>query len=805
MLGCFLEYTCMELDKTSSIADKVSSGIRSSVKVIIISLVAALGAEVVILFYLSRTFDNQFWSWKRDELVRITDTAISAINHEINSHNDTSKEAKLQRAINAVNNIDYRDPAGKNYFFLCKYDGTFLAHPYEKTLVGKSAGNLFFFSNDDFIKTLAEAASEKGSGFAEYSFVYPNSTKIGQKISYVRKIEEIDAFIGTGLYISDTKKQQQVLFNIIGTSMLAILLLTFCVIFAVLFHIRKILSRLKISNYRFSAIFNGINHIICILDSEYRIIDANKPALEFIGKDIRDVLGIPFREMQLWTDDINSRPVLDEATRAFEKNEHKRYEVTSTDKEGEHHTLSFSMYPASGKGIKQRLIIAEAVDITSIKKKESEIYRLAYYDRISLLPNEKLMDWNFEQLKYERGWDKCVLALIEAGNLSLINNLLGLEAGDEMVKALSLLLKEYFPENSNIILGRITGSVFTICVPYAEKTRMIDRLINLKARMEDPITFGDYSAHVIMYIGIAEYPEHGKTFPELVKNAAAAKDESKIQPGSVYHVFDTSIIDRMSNALFIQESLRSPLLAEELSVNFQPQVSLSDNKIVGYEALVRWNHPQRGSIPPSTFIPIAESDGMISKIGDFVTSEVCRFLTKANDQTAVKISVNVSVIQLLDGRFPAALAEMLRGWNILPQMVPLEITESVLIQSFDSVLPVLEQLSKRGHEIHLDDFGSGFSSLTYFTKLPIQALKLDKSFIDQISTDQKTRDIVNGIIQMAHSQNLQIIAEGVELQEDADVLLSLGCDIVQGWLTGKPLSFEHALESMNGINGNLNS
>jgi diguanylate cyclase (GGDEF)-like protein/PAS domain S-box-containing protein len=793
----------MEYDKTSS-ANKVSSGIKSSVKAILILLAIALCSEFIFIIYLLRSFDNQFWSWKRDELVRITDTAVSAIIHDIRDHNEDSQEARLQKVIATVNDINYRDTNGTNYFFLCSYNGTFLAHPYSKTLIGKTPSDLPFYGENNFIKQLTKAAAnESGSGFTQYSIVSPNNTVTGQKLSYVRRINEINAFIGTGLYIDGAKKQQRVLFNIIGIASLGILLLIFSVIFAVLFHLRKILARLNLSNYRFGATFNGIDHFICILDTKYKLIDANEHALKFIGKDISDVLGLPFRDTPWWTDNINSRPVLAEAQRAYERNVHMRYEVTINDKDGDEHILSFSIYPVSAKGKKQHLIIAEGVNITSLKKKESEIYRLAYYDRISSLPNERLMDWNFEQMKDETGWDKSILALIEAGNLSLINNLLGLEAGDDMVRSLSLLLQEYFPKEKNIILGRITGSVFTICMPYSEKERMIERLKKLKARMNDSILFGEYSAHVIMYIGIAEYPEHGKTFPELVKNAASAKDESKLLPGSVYNFFDKSMTDRMSNSLFIQESLRSPLLSNELSVHFQPQVSLSDNRIVGYEALVRWNHPQKGSIPPSTFIPIAESEGMISKIGDFVASEVCRFLTKTSNPGGVKISINVSVVQLLDGGFPASLAKMLREWNITPEMVPLEITESVLIKSFDSVLPTLELLSKRGHEIHLDDFGSGFSSLTYFTKLPITVLKLDKSFIDQISTEKKTRDIVKGIIQMAHSQNMQVIAEGVEHQEDADILTELGCDTVQGWLTGKPLNFENALISINGITANF--
>jgi diguanylate cyclase (GGDEF)-like protein/PAS domain S-box-containing protein len=795
----------MEFDKTSP-AHKVSSGIRSSVRIILFSLVVALSAEFIFLIYLSKSFDSQFWSWKRDELVRITDTAYSALIHDIRAHENDPLDVRRKIAIDIVNNLNYRDTTGTNYFFLCNYDGTFIAHPNEKTLIGKKAEEIFYYGGDNFTGKLAEAAAgETGSGFAEYSFVYPNSTAVGQKISYVRRISQIEGFIGTGLYINDTKKQQKALVNTIGIATMVIILLTFAAIFAVLIHLRKILTRLKISNYRFGAVFNGIDHIICILDSEYRLIDANKPALDFIGRDIGDLRGMTYRDTPWWTDNINSRAVLDKATKEYENHEHKRYEISSVDKDGDEHTLSFSIYPASGKGIKQRLIIAEAVDITSIKKKESEIYRLAYYDRISSLPNERLMNWNFEQMKSDVRWKKSVLALIEAGNLSLINNLLGLEAGDEMVKALSILLQEYFPEKREVILGRITGSVFTICVPCDRKEEMLERLTKLKSRMEDPILFGDYSAHVIMYIGIAEYPEHGATFPELVKNAAAAKDESKLLPGNIYSFFDKSMTDRMSNSLFIQESLRSPMLSNELSVHFQPQVSLSDNRIIGYEALVRWQHPQKGPIPPSAFIPIAESEGIISKIGDFVTSEVCRFLTKTNKPEDVKISVNVSVVQLLDGKFPSSLAEMLKAWNIPPERVPLEITESVLIESFDSVLPVLEQLSERGHEIHLDDFGSGFSSLTYFTKLPIQVLKLDKSFIDQISGDQKARDIVKGIIQMAHSQNLQIIAEGVELQEDADILTELGCDMVQGWLTGKPLTFENALVQVNGISDRLDS
>jgi len=303
------------------------------------------------------------------------------------------------------------------------------------------------------------------------------------------------------------------------------------------------------------------------------------------------------------------------------------------------------------------------------------------------------------------------------------------------------------------------------------------------------------SIHMSASVGITLYPGDGEIAGEILKNADNAMYAAKAAGRNCWRFYEPEMLKDAYEKIFLTNSLRHALERGELYLHYQPQIALESYEIVGFEALLRWNSPEYGMVSPVRFIPLAEQSGLILGIGEWVLGEACRFTRKLADlgRKNVHVAVNVSPRQLASEDFVGIVRRCLDETGIQPRQLEVEITENVLIDSLEDSIRKLDELSALGVRLSLDDFGTGFSSLTYLRNLPVGTLKIDKSFIDRILQDKVQEDFIRSIIDMAHALGLNVVAEGVETELQLEKLAQFECDGVQGYVFSRPVSQEEAI------------
>ena len=327
---------------------------------------------------------------------------------------------------------------------------------------------------------------------------------------------------------------------------------------------------------------------------------------------------------------------------------------------------------------------------------------------------------------------------------------------------------------------------FILMLNESEVESYAKKLLDL---FNKPFKIDNKQIYITASIGVALYPKDGTDTNTILKNADSAMYKAKELGKNRFALFDPEMYLKLERKTCIERILRTAIENNELSINYQPQYDAQNNEIFGFEALLRLNSKELGFISPLEFIPIAEECGYITKLSQWVLNESCKQSVKwLNAGYKFKsISINISSVDLQQPDFLENIKDILKNTSINPNIVELEITETVLMQSLDSSINILKKLMDMGIRIALDDFGTGYSSLSYLRKIPISTLKIDKSFIDNITSNKKEESIINNIIQMAHSMDLKVVAEGVETKEQLSILKERNCDYIQGYYFSKPL------------------
>lgn len=391
--------------------------------------------------------------------------------------------------------------------------------------------------------------------------------------------------------------------------------------------------------------------------------------------------------------------------------------------------------------------------------------------------------------------DKSALIILDIDNFNYINDSFGYKCGDIFLQKISNELKEIVNENETVC--RIGGDEFVIFLPNVTSlkdaeivARKIIKIFNKSYTVDQNQIYATTS------VGIAVYPNDGRDFNRLLKSADAAMYIAKSNGKNQYQFFNSNISKELDKIYSIQRGLLEALEKEEMYVVFQPKVTLHDDEVSGFEALIRWKNKELGDVNPGEFISIAETTGQIIPIGKFVLREVfnkARYLLD-HGYGKFKIAYNLSEVQLRDNEIIEVFKELSKEFNVSGQYIEIEITESMLMKSFNRNNKYLLELKEMGASIALDDFGTGYSSLNYLTKLPIDVLKIDRSFVVDILNNNKNRWIVENIIELSHKLGIEVVAEGVEHKEQVDVLKEALCDTVQGYYYSKPELFEKAME-----------
>ncbi len=434
-------------------------------------------------------------------------------------------------------------------------------------------------------------------------------------------------------------------------------------------------------------------------------------------------------------------------------------------------------------------------------QKQKSLDHLAHHDPLTDLPNRLLF---FDRLKQalhiaHRSDSKIALLFIDIDHFKEINDSLGHTLGDQLLKAISRRLEGNIRENDTV--ARLGGDEFTVIMGQLLDNRFAGKFAQkLIECLRDPINIDGHDFSITTSIGISLYPEDGSDSESLLKNADAAMYRAKSVGRNTFQYYTEDMTTRAYERVRMESELRNALIKEQLIIHYQPQIDLRSGKVIGAEALIRWQHPDKGILPPGYFIPMAEESGQIFEIGNWVLETVCNNISawQKSGHPLIPISVNISGRQLIHGSIFDAVQQILQNSSCATQQIELEITEGFLMQNPRRSINELQQLRDLGINIAIDDFGTGYSSLSHLKQFPLTKLKIDQSFVRDVSIDPDDQAIIRAIIALGKNLGLSTVAEGVEYAEQEKFLTAEGCDAAQGFYYSPPLREKEFLELLKG-------
>lgn len=450
--------------------------------------------------------------------------------------------------------------------------------------------------------------------------------------------------------------------------------------------------------------------------------------------------------------------------------------------------IAYVNYSLTGAPIEKYILIQ---DISRVSKQKKELEYLAYFDTLTGICNR-----NFFVKKLQEYIDKASLmntsvslAMLDIDGFKRVNDSIGLILGDELIQDVGLFLKEF--ENENIIVGRFGADVFNIAIFDPCGTNTMEHIFSrLSRRLKRPFILSNGDEITIsMSCGVADYPEGGDSSFVIIKNAEIAMFKAKETNRGGIAFFDNDMLDDFLKTISLEHKLKDAIDTQSFVLYYQPQFDSMSGILRGAEALIRWIDYDGTVISPGEFIPVAEKSGAIISIGNWVLKEAISTLASWKRQFNFDgvISVNLSALQLKKDDLDQRILSLLKEYSVEPKNLELEITESVFIDDYKEVIDKLRTIKNAGIRISLDDFGTGFSSLSYLRELPIDTLKIDKSFVDSLTNDETTGIITESIIRMVKQLGMKTVAEGVENESQYEWLRNIKCDTIQGYLLGKPM------------------
>jgi len=438
-----------------------------------------------------------------------------------------------------------------------------------------------------------------------------------------------------------------------------------------------------------------------------------------------------------------------------------------------------------------------AVQYKKLAKNQAKIRELSFFDSLTGLPNKNHFQLVLEKAIKEAYLKNQQLAIIyiDIDNLNKVNNTLGHIAGDSVLKKIANRLKSVIADKG--FVARLTGDEFAIILYNFIDIHLLDYFIRkFTSIFNKPWKIMDYEFYITASIGIAIFPNDGNDATTLLENAHKALNSAKEKGKNIFCFYNKEMDKALQEQFELEWSLRKAIEQNQFKLFYQPIIDLKRMKICGAEALIRWIHPEKGFIPPLSFIPIAEQTGLISKIGEWVISRSVSDLKeiKMAINDSFYVSVNVSLKEFSTSNFVDNVLYSINSLKIEPTEFGIEITESVAMVDPQKTIGILNFLKERGIKILLDDFGTGYSSLNYLKQLPIDIVKIDRSFIQNMTYDQKEQKMAKSLIDLSHILDLKVVAEGIEDERQAELLKTFSCDFGQGYLFGKPMPKEELLE-----------
>jgi len=432
------------------------------------------------------------------------------------------------------------------------------------------------------------------------------------------------------------------------------------------------------------------------------------------------------------------------------------------------------------------------LDITELKTTQRELHALAFRDTLTGLANRALFQDRLRKIvaRALRQQQQVGVLMLDLDHFKTVNDTLGHSAGDQLLVEAAQRLQGCVRGYDTV--ARLGGDEFAVVLPDVRQAIDVATVAGkIIQAMSAPFRLGENELFVSASIGIAVCPGDADSADLLMRHADGALFEAKAKGRANFQFYSTDMTVRAQERLGLESDLRRALPRGELSLHYQPKVRIEDGRVTGAEALLRWQQPERGMVPPDRFIGIAEDSGLIVPIGSWILREslrtACAWNRARDPADALKIAVNLSPRQFMNHDLVADVRAALQETGCQPEWIELELTESLLLDERGKVQDMLQELRALGFTLAIDDFGTGYSALGYLTRFPITTLKIDRSFTQDITTKPERAGIVRAIVSMGHSLQLELVAEGVETREQADFLNNLGCHLAQGWLYGRPL------------------
>jgi len=548
----------------------------------------------------------------------------------------------------------------------------------------------------------------------------------------------------------------------------------------------------KLIANRFDVALNNISHGIAMINESKKFVVVNDKFADLAGVGNRDLIEkklseIAGGEISAFGDERVRRNIFVDIGTCLSDGQTQRNSFVLNDKR----IIEYNYYPMKEGGV----ILLE--DVSLRVASEAEIRTLAKFDPLTHLPNRRFFMEEIHRLLIKNGvLAPCSLYFIDLDKFKEINDTLGHTTGDKLLNTIAIRLKSVMVQGS--LICRFGGDEFVIVVPELtniEKCgQFSEQLIEVVSK---PLLLNGHQINVGATVGISISPHDASDPDLLLKFSDAALYKAKSVGRGTYAFYSEELGQSIKNRRQIEIDLRKAIDLDQFQINYQPLVNLAENKIYTCEALLRWNHPEHGWITPDKFIPIAEDIGFISRLGEYVMENAARQCLKWPRH--IRVAVNVSSIQFQQSNVAQATAEILKKTGLEPHRLEVEITESSMLENVESTNKTLLELSGLGVKISLDDFGTGFSSLSYLHSLPLDKVKIDRSFIENIHSDQKSILLLEGISKLSHSLGLKVVVEGVETIDQLNLLQErIHVDEVQGFLFGKALPARNLTALLNG-------
>jgi diguanylate cyclase (GGDEF)-like protein/PAS domain S-box-containing protein len=540
------------------------------------------------------------------------------------------------------------------------------------------------------------------------------------------------------------------------------------------------------------SILSGMNEVLIVTDDQGTIISANKAATHLLGYEEQELVDT---SIDFVVDSAKSRSLADDAPSGLPK------EATFQTKYGDSIPVSYTCSIISDREGETRNRIYAAQNITERQRAEKRIRYLARIDALTKIPNRMQFQHLLQRsiARARRSGGALCLFYIDIDHFKEINDTFGHGAGDTTLETVAERLKASVPENS--IVGRLAGDEFAVIIndvgPTGADAATSRRLAKkVLSHLAEPFFVQGHEVFMTASLGVAYYPVDAANVIDLIRNADAALYHAKKIGGNTSSYYAPEMNEASVERLMTKSKLKRAFERDELIVHYQPKYNLETGEVFGAEALVRWELPERGLVFPSDFIPIAEETSLIIEIGEWVLDKVCEDfrIWQRSVSSPGRVSVNLSLRQLRQPKFIERVSSIMRGHEVSPTSLELEITETTLMENPQWTIKLLDELYALGLHLAIDDFGTGYSSLSALQQFPISTLKIDKSFVRNVVTSPEDATLVDTIIQMGRNLNMDVVAEGVEDEAQLNFLQSLHCTYAQGLLFGDPMSSDNYLE-----------